>query len=103
MRVYVAGPYTQGDVAQNVRRAIVAANDLLDRGHTPFLPHLTHFWHLVCPRRYEDWLALDLTWMHQCEVVLRLPGPSDGADRECAAAQAAGIPVVYDAAVLRQP
>jgi hypothetical protein len=102
MRVYVAGPYTQGDVAQNVRRAIVAANVLLDRGYAPFVPHLTHFWHLLCPRPYADWLALDLVWLAQCDIVLRLPGPSNGADRECAAARAAGIPVVFEIDALDQ-
>lgn len=93
MRVYVAGPYTNGDVGANVRAAILAADELLTAGHVPFVPHLAHFWHLVTPRRYEDWLALDLAWLPLCEAVLRLPGYSLGADREVARARELGLPV----------
>ncbi len=92
-RVYVAGPYTKGDVAVNVRNAIAAANELLDAGFYPYLPHLTHFWHLVCPREYEDWMRLDLEFLPQCEALLRLPGESSGADREVDHAMTLGIPV----------
>lgn len=35
-RVYVAGPYTKGDVAVNVRNAYEAANRLADLGFAPF-------------------------------------------------------------------
>lgn len=31
-KVYVAGPYTKGDAAINVRNALVAANSLADVG-----------------------------------------------------------------------
>ena len=93
MRVYVAGPYSRGDVAENVRLAVLVADDLLDAGHAPYVPHLTHFWHLLKPREYEDWLRLDLLWLEQCEAVLRLPGESPGADREVARARELGLPV----------
>lgn len=42
-RVYVAGPYTNGDVAVNVRTAYEAADRLADLGFAPFVPHSTHF------------------------------------------------------------
>ena len=84
MKVYVAGPYTNGDVAANVANAIRAANKILDAGHTPFVPHLFHFWHLVYPRRYEDWTAMDMEWLKFCDVIVRLPGESRGADMEVA-------------------
>ena len=93
MKVYVAGPYTKGDVALNVRRAIEAADCLLKAGHQPFLPHLTHFWHLVCPGPYEQWMALDLAWLSVCHALVRLPGESSGADREVAEAIKLGTPV----------
>jgi len=95
MRIYVAGPYALGDVAQNVRQAIVAADVLLKAGHTPFLPHLFHFWHLVCPGPPDQWLKLDLTWLHLCEALVRLPGESAGADQEVALAQTLGMPVFF--------
>ena len=100
MRIYIAGPYTNGDVAVNVHRAIEAATSLLEAGHTPFLPHLTHFWHLVSPQDYEVWIKLDMAWLALCEAVLRLPGESVGADKECAWALANGLTVYMDIEVV---
>lgn len=93
MRAYLAGPYSQPDQAVNVRNAILAASRLVDAGHVPFVPHLTHLWNLVAPRPYEDWLRLDLVWVGQCEALIRLPGESPGADREVAEARRLGLPV----------
>lgn len=92
-KVYVAGPYTRGDVATNVRKAIEAASSLVDRGFAPFVPHLTHFWHILSPRPYEFWLDLDFEYLRCCDAVLRLPGESSGADREVELAKSLGIPV----------
>ena len=92
-KVYVAGPYTKGDQAVNVRTAIMAANRLMDEGHHPYTPHLTHFHHLLFPRRYEDWMELDFAFLRHCDALLRLPGESSGADREVALADKLGIPV----------
>ena len=93
MRIYVAGPYTKGDVAMNVRSAIEAADRLLKAGHAPFLPHLAHFWHLVCPGPYEQWITLDLAWLPVCQAIVRLPGDSSGADGEIVEARRLGIPI----------
>jgi len=94
-KVYVAGPYTKGDVAINVRNAFEAANKLADLGFAPFVPHWTHFWHMMFPRPYEFWLELDNQFLPCCEAVLRLPGESNGADKEVALAGASGIPIFY--------
>jgi hypothetical protein len=101
-RVYVAGPYTRGDVAVNVRKAIDAADELLGLGYAPFLPHLSHFWHLCHQRPWEDWMRLDLAWLPKCDAVLRLPGESAGADREVDAAHVLGIPCFTEIAALRR-
>ena len=93
MRVYIAGPYTKGDVAVNVRNAIEAANQLMDHGHFPFIPHLNHFVHLLFPRPYEDWLALDNVFLPYCQALVRLPGESLGADKEVMLAKSLNIPV----------
>ena len=95
MLVYVAGPYTLGDVAVNVRAAIDAGNRIMDAGHIPFVPHLTHFWHIVHPRPYEDWLAYDNHFVPLCQALVRLPGDSKGADAEVALARGLLIPVFY--------
>lgn len=92
-RIYIAGPYTKGDVAVNVRSAYGAANSLADLGFAPFVPHATHFWHMLFPRPYEFWLDLDNQFLSCCEAVLRLPGESHGADGEVALARKLGIPV----------
>jgi hypothetical protein len=100
VRVYVAGPYTKGEPAENVRAAIVAAEALLAAGHTPLVPHLNLLWHMVFPHSWEEWLRLDLEWITTCDAVLRLPGESKGADMEVAHAGTLGIPVYYDASAL---
>lgn len=92
-RIYVSGPYTL-DPEKCTRAAIHAGNVLLDAGFAPFVPHLSHFWHtLVGERHYEDWMRIDLAWASVCDVMLRLPGESSGADREVAMAEDAGISV----------
>ena len=91
--IYVAGPYTNGDVAINVRNAYEAANRLADLGFAPFVPHSTHFWHMLFPRPYEFWLELDNQFLPLCQAVLRLSGHSSGADKEVLLAQTLNIPV----------
>jgi len=92
LHVYIAGPYDQGDTMENIRAAVRAASRILDAGHYPYCPHLSGFWHFAEPRARRDWLDLDLAWLRRCDVLVRLPGESPGADAEVAAAQAAGIP-----------
>jgi len=93
MRVYIAGPYTKGDVAVNVRNAIITGDEVFNLGHSPYIPHLTHFWHMLCPRDWGAWVSQDSVWLLQCEAVIRLPGESKGADIEIALAKSKGIPV----------
>ena len=90
MKIYIAGPYTKGDVAHNVKNAIFAGNQVAERGHTPFIPHLTHFWHLIWPHDYAFWLGQDAVWLVECDAVLRIPGDSVGADQEIEMARGLG-------------
>ncbi|HEU4883287.1 MAG TPA: DUF4406 domain-containing protein [Longimicrobium sp.] len=94
-KIYIAGPYTKGDVAVNVRTAFEAANTLANLGFAPFVPHSTHFWHMMFPRPYEFWLALDNEFLPLCDAVLRLEGESSGADKEVMLANEKKIPVFY--------
>jgi hypothetical protein len=93
LRVYIAGPYTKGDVAINVRTAMEAGILLLEAGHAPFVPHLTHFLHMHKPQPYETWTRLDNAYLPYCEALIRLPGESGGADAEVALAHKFHIPV----------
>lgn len=95
MRVYVSGPYTAPDPVENTHKAILAADELMDNGFIPYVPHLTMTWHLVKPRPYEDWMTIDLAFVEVCDAVLRIPGASSGGDREVTYAQSLGIPVYH--------
>lgn len=92
LRVYVAGPYT-ADPEACTAAAIAVGNALLDAGHAPFVPHLSHYWHTLHNQRgYEDWMRIDLAWLERADAVVRIPGESPGADREVELARALGIP-----------
>ena len=95
-RVYIAGPYTKGDVAVNVRNAVLAGQKILEAGHSPYIPHLCHFWHFLIPGPWEQWIKHDEQWVGVCHAVLRLEGQSVGADGEVALAKSLGIPVFLD-------
>ena len=93
--VYIASPYTKGDVALNVRESLLAADQVAQMGYLPLAPLLSHFWHMLCPHPYGFWMELDLEWILHCDCVLRLPGESAGADAEVAFARLHGVPVYY--------
>lgn len=95
MNVYISGPYTQGDMVANIRKAIEVADSYAALGHAIFIPHLSHFWHLISPHDYEFWLEQDLAWVAKCDLVVRINGYSPGGDREVARARELGIPVEY--------
>ena len=95
-KIYIAGPYTLGDVAQNVKNAMDTANDLIMHGFAPYCPHLTHFLHMNHWQPYEKWLELDLAYLPLCDAIIRLPGQSSGADKEVRRGLELNIPVFYD-------
>ena len=96
IKVYIASPYTKGDVAVNVKRQIDCADTLMDFGFAPFAPLYSHFQHMVHPRPYEDWTKIDLEWVKVCDCLLRLDGESIRADDEVRFAKELGIPVFTD-------
>jgi len=93
--VYIASPYTLGDVAVNVKMQIDVADKLVELGYCPIVPLLNHFQHLVHPRPYEDWVKIDNELVLRSDVILRLNGESKGADAEVELATNHNIPVVY--------
>lgn len=100
VKVYIASPYTKGNVEQNVMNQIKAAEELRELGFLPFVPLLSHFWNRLSPHPYMYWMDMDLEWVYVCDCILRLPGESEGADMECKEARRIGIPVFYDVSVL---
>ena len=98
-RIYVSGPISLGDTVENCQRAIKVGFELMDYGYAPFVPHYSYFVDMASTQgqgRYEQWIALDLSFIAACHALLRLGGQSAGADREVAWAQKLGIPVFYD-------
>lgn len=93
MFVYVAGPYSRGDMVTNVRNAMEAGHKLMDLGVDTFIPHLSHFLDMHRSRPYNQWLDMDLRIIPRCDAIFLLPGVSPGAEKECALAGVLGIPV----------
>jgi len=91
--VYIACPYTQGDMCVNVKNAHAMWEALFQEGFAPFNPLLTHYQALFQQHEYHEWLDYDMVWLKKCDAVLRLPGPSVGAEREVEVAMELGIPV----------
>lgn len=94
-RVYVAGPITLGNQGRNVREAIRISDEVYKLGYIPYCPHLTYFWDMIYPHEHQTWMNMDKEWLRECDILLRLPGKSKGADMEVAWAGALGIPVIF--------
>jgi len=99
-RVYIAGPMTGGTgmnfSMKKIHEAIEAHFTLIEAGYAPHCPHLTVFCEFMQPNRitYEQWLELDECYIKDSDYVLRIPGKSPGADRECEYARSLGIPII---------
>lgn len=95
--IYVAGPYSSNP-CHGTRAALDAAEVLIANGYTPFVPHMSLLWDLAHPHSPEFWYRLDLAYLERCDVMIRLPGLSPGADIEADHAKAKGIPVFHGTA-----
>ncbi len=98
--VYVAGPMTQGDTLENIRKAVIVGNELLELGLIPYVPHSMIAWPLQFGHDWDTWLGFDEKWIKKCDCLLRLKGDSPGADREVEFCHAYDIPVFYDINVM---
>ncbi len=96
MIVYLSGPITLGDREHNFQQAAAAQKRLMAAGHSVINPMLT----MRLPGAWEiphaQWIAHDLPIIERCDAVVRLPGPSIGADTECQFALDNNIPVLDD-------
>jgi hypothetical protein len=94
-RIYIAGPYSDGDPLDNVQVAIATADTLAMLGLDVHVPHLSHFWHEYFPHDWSFWMELCLAALDRCDALLRLPGDSYGADIEVRHARGRGLPVFF--------
>jgi len=104
--IYVAGAYAPPDgtdphdapvyAQHNVDLAIDAGIALLRRGHTPYIPHLTHYVNLRVPLdnpiRREQWYEIDNRMVPRCDGLL-LISHSPGADAELELARKHGLEI----------
>jgi hypothetical protein len=89
LRIYVAGPYSASDQngqEVNTEIAIDAGIQIFQKGHRPYIPHLTHYVDQRAKRKgvnlsWADFIEWDLPWLDMCDAVLYL-GKSKGADLE---------------------
>lgn len=104
--VYIASPYSNGDVAINTHFQCKIFDELLSSGKViPIAPLWSHFQHTLFPRPYRDWIEYDQALLHLYDCCLRLDSSlieidykeskSSGADGEVATFQALGKPVFY--------
>ena len=92
-RIYIAGPLSTGDRLANVQLACAVGRELIVLGYAPLIPHLTHYMDCTDELGHATWLDVDLPWVEVADGLLRLPGPSKGADMEEERAEARGIPI----------
>ena len=102
--VYIASPYTRGDVAMNTHFQCKVFDRLLTDGKVwPVAPLWSHFQHTVFPRPYRDWIEYDQALLHLYDACLRLTAElervgysqheSSGADGEVKTFERLGRPV----------
>lgn len=102
--VYIASPYTKGDVAMNTHFQCKIFDQLLTESKVlPVAPLWSHFQHLLFPRAYEDWIKYDQEMLVLYDCCLRLnanipqqnysESKSTGADSEVATFEKLGKPV----------
>ena len=99
--IMIAGPYSSGGAdtaarAANLRAMNEAALEVFQRGHTPIigvnmaLPVIG----VAGDDRFEEiMMPISLSLADRCDAILRIGGPSVGADQEVERLRAAGKPV----------
>ncbi|MCW8876123.1 MAG: hypothetical protein OQK04_05290 [Kangiellaceae bacterium] len=104
--VYIASPYTKGDLAINTHFQCKVFDQLLDDGKVlPVAPLWSHFQHTAFPRKYQDWIDYDQAMLPLYDACLRLnvehsqlgyfQDESSGADGEVATFRELEKPVFY--------
>lgn len=89
----MSGPITKGNRSWNFYQAAEAQRMLLDAGYAVLNPMLSMAHMDGHNISWETWIASDLAFIEVCDLIVRLPGESKGADLEVAHAIERGIPV----------
>ena len=94
LKIYIAAPYsakTEEERRKNTEAAIDAALALFQKGHFPYIPHLTHWVDKQAKEtnvamEYKDYMKWHRPWLEACDAFLYL-GSSKGTDLELQAAK----------------
>ena len=101
MWIMVSGPYHTGSTdpavwAENLHKMNMAAYEVLRKGHVPIigvnmaLPIIES----AGQHTYDEvMMPLALKLIDRCDAVLRIGGPSKGADQEVQVFEARGLPI----------
>ncbi len=106
LRIYIAGPYCPRDcslheapvIAQrNVDKAIEVAMTLIDKGHYPFVPHLSHYLNIHYSRKTEllpdFYYKYDITFLEYWATAFFFIAQSPGANFELVKATKMKLPI----------
>jgi len=102
LKIYIAAPYsadTEEEQIKNTEVVIDAALTLFQKGHFPYIPHLTHWVdkrakETEIAMEYEDYMKWHRPWLEACDAFLYL-GSSKGADLELQMAKDLGKIIFY--------
>lgn len=96
-RIYISCPITLGNRNLNYFQAVDVEELLMMHNFAPLNPAHTMVVPFAWNGRFSetDWLERWFAWIETADAVLRLPGESCGANKECEYANSIGIPVVY--------
>ena len=100
LRVFLAGPLFSGDVCDNVERLNKVERHLVEIGFSTFNPGTMVESH--DPMTRSTYESVFESWLDVADVVFRLPGSSDLADKWTNDAILSQIPVFHDVDKLRR-
>lgn len=104
--LYVSGPMRgrPGDAGpwMNTRIGMLVGQQAWRKGWFPLVPMLNSLWEMSCgalePLANDGangWLDYDYAMLLRCKAIIRIPGESEGADREVQVAHEYGIRVIH--------
>jgi hypothetical protein len=70
------GPYNEGHIPTNVRRAVDAAELIVKMGGVPLVPHLNLTWEMHRPHNYGFWINYAFYLLEVSDAAYRLDGKS---------------------------
>ena len=102
LKIYIAAPYsadTEEGRKKNTEAVIDAALALFQKGHFPYIPHLTHWVdkrakETKTAMEYKDYMKWHRPWLEACDAFLYL-NSSKGVDFELQKAKNLGKLIFY--------